>query len=60
MILLLIAGVILLILGYMLPAPPPVPVILRIFGWIALAVGILLLVVALLNGTLTLGGAHVG
>lgn len=49
MILLLIVGVILLIVGYLAPLPYPVPLVLRIAGWIAVAIAAILLIVALLS-----------
>ena len=37
----------LLVLGYLLPAPHPAPLILRIAGWIFTSVGLVLLLVGL-------------
>jgi len=47
---LLIIGVVLLILAYTIPQmPPPVRTILNVLGWILVAVGLILLVLALLG-----------
>lgn len=44
---LLLIGVVVLIVGYMAPLPHPVPTILRIVGWIMVAIGGILLVLGL-------------
>jgi hypothetical protein len=50
MLLLLIVGAILLIIGYLVPMPAPLGVIIRVAGCICLAVGVILLIVALVGG----------
>jgi hypothetical protein len=51
----LIVGIVLLILAYFIPQlPPSVRTVLNILGWILVAVGIILIVFALL-GVSTLG-----
>jgi hypothetical protein len=46
---LVIVGVILLVIGYWAPLPPPLPVILQIIGWILFAAGVLFLILGLVG-----------
>ena len=52
---LLIIGAVLVIVAYYLTAPPPAKTICNIVGWCCIAVGLILLLAALLGVPLTLG-----
>ena len=55
---LLIVGVILLVVGYMVPMPNPLSLLCRVGGVLCVAIAGILLVVALLHGTIAIGSAH--
>lgn len=48
---LLVVGIVLLILGYNAPMPPPAPRICVIVGWCLFAVGLLFVVLGLIGVT---------
>lgn len=48
---LVLVGIILLVIGYWAPLPPPLPVILQIIGWVLFGIGIVLLVLGLVGGS---------
>ena len=46
---LLILGIVLLVVDYFVPMPPPLHTLLRVLGWICAIVGALLLILAILG-----------
>ena len=54
---LLIVGVILLVIGYMVPMPVPLSLIVRVAGAAAAAIGVVLLLVGVFSGTIAVHAA---